>query len=200
MTEKEDLFESEEIKIYPKSTYTYGGEKKQPNEDKKSHIDKIIENFEDKTGSISLRFVILAHEHEHPYILMLKNKKTSEKKLVGGLKKRDEDPMTCATRIINKKLGCHVENVQIRKLLSTWYRPHIGELWYPYKPVHIVTEKEHEMWILVSINKSLKFSVKDKYEVVFYPFYDLLDDQVYFDPRIRSIPIQMSSFKLVYEN
>jgi cleavage and polyadenylation specificity factor subunit 5 len=166
---------------------------------KPHRLVRLREYVKDQGSVRSVRAIILVHVHNHPYVLLLQRRKSSEGSaqfvLPGGRLNPGEDDESGLQRLLNKKLrlvdGAYDFN---EGLIATWYRPQFTDVLFPYLPVHITTPKETEFWDFVKLPEKGRLRIDPKYELSPVSFYDLEDGRLNHGKLLQGIPLLVSRF------
>ena len=161
-----------------------------------SRTDRLREAYAQSGTVPSVRAIILALDHRHPHIFLLRRKSDGTYLLPGGRLHPGEDYESGLTRVLDKRLrivrgGNYTVSEQ---LVATWYRPQFTDQMFPYLPVHIHSPKEREEWYIVQLPENAKLSVPAKYDLECARFYDLQDGAAKFGPQLAMVPVLMSRF------
>lgn len=167
-------------------------------EQKPPKMERLRERFNEEGTVKSVRVVLLAHDHNHPYFFIIQNKETSEIMCPGGKLQAGEEDEAGINRILAKKLfGGEQKELNIGEHIATWYRPQFTEHWYPYLPTHITVAKEIEKWYVISLPEELRFRTNQKHELAYQTFYSVQGkDNI--DKRLAAIPALLSRFDISY--
>lgn len=191
--------------LYNIDSVTYGrdGSAEAEEEDGMEKPDKMTrlrQYFATSGTKKTIRAIMLAFQHGHPYLLLL-DKKSQENsfKLPGGTLEVGEDFETGLGRILEKKLGLRDGYEIVDQLVATWNRPLFTEQMLPYCPVHISTPKEVEEWYVVRLPERAKLYISSKYDLRMTSFYDLQSGADRFGEQLSKIPVLISRFNLIQE-
>ena len=149
----------------------------------------------------SIRAIILAMDHNHPHVVLLK--KVGEENsyiLPGGTLEPGEDYESGLLRILRKKLALLRGDYEVvDQLIATWYRPQFTEQMLPYCPAHVSMPKEIEEWYIVRLPEKAKLRVLSKYEPVCVSFYFLQGGAKVVGEQLAQIPTLLSRYNLTQE-
>ena len=189
------------ISLHRASNYSFGLAEDEEEDLEKVKIppmEKLRQRFQ-KEGTVrSVRCIILVHEHNHPNIMLLRNRTTNDISIPGGRLLTGEDDETGIHRILNKKLCPINADFEIGEHIATWYRPQFTEYVYPYLPAHITTAKEIEKWYVVFLPETAKLRAQAKNEPTILPFYQINGNPDWQGKPLGEVPVLMSKFDFSY--
>lgn len=187
--------------LHKASDYQFGHSTEEEEKDtpKVPPMEKLRRKFSAEGTVKAVRCIILVHEHNHPNIMLLRNRETNEIAIPGGRLIAGEDDETGIHRILQKKLFPLNSDIEIGEHVATWFRPQFSEYMYPYLPAHITTPKEIEKWYVVSLPKGSKLRSQAKNEPVFLPFYQINGNPDWQGKPLGEVPVIMSRFDFRYE-
>ncbi|EYU25086.1 hypothetical protein MIMGU_mgv1a019353mg [Erythranthe guttata] len=186
------------VRTYPLSSYSFDTkmEKHKSIINPITRLDSIY-----KTEGIRriVEGILLVHEHNHPYILLLKVG-TAFYKLPGGKLEAGESEINGLKRKLSSKLGPDPPSPQpdwqIGECVGVWWRTNFEtSAVYPYCPPHRTKPRECRKQFVVQLPEREYFVVPKNLQLVSVPFYQLYDNAQKFGHVIASIPEQLSRFQ-----
>jgi len=153
----------------------------------------------------SIDGVLLVHEHNHPYVLLLRLGQTFLK-LPGGELRSGEGELAGLRRLLSECLlpNNAADSVpwEVAATLGQWWRPNFDSPQYPYCPVHISKPKEMKKVVLIHLPQTLTFSVPKNYLLVAVPLFELYGAAQLkkYGPIISSLPSVLSRFEFNYND
>ena len=170
----------------------------QPIVQKPPRIERLKTLFEQNQTIRTIRVLIPVLDHGHPHIFFLRRTTTKNLVLPGGKLVPGEDDDTGLQRLLSKKLNLIDGTYDSPELIATWYRPQFTDKQYPYKPVHVSTPKEIELWYFVNFPEKGHLYVSSKYELTAIPFYDLICENYGPEHSIyNTIPLLFSRYEMI---
>ncbi|KAM0723858.1 hypothetical protein Q7P37_000848 [Cladosporium fusiforme] len=199
-----DARQSDPIRLYPLSNYTFGTKETQPEEDP-SVKDRLrrLEEYYDKHGMRrTSEGLLVCHEHNHPHILMIQIANAFFK-LPGDYLAHDADEITGFKQRLNERLAptgslkeTSTENDwTVHSTLAQWYRPNYETFMYPYLPPHCTRPKECKKIYLLQLPPSRVLSVPKNMKLLAVPLFELYDNTQRYGPQLSAIPHYLSRFR-----
>ncbi|GAB4818118.1 hypothetical protein N2152v2_005164 [Parachlorella kessleri] len=188
--------------LYPVHSYTFGS--KPPKFEKDTSVAQRMERLKEKYLSEGVRRtvdgVLIAHEHNHPHILLVQVG-SSFFKLPGGRLRPGEDEVEGLMRKLNNLLAPAAAtfrpNWRVGECLATYYRPNFENTVYPYCPAHVTRPKEVKKVFHIVLPDRGFFSVPKNMRLVAVPLFEIYDNPQRYGPIIASIPQLVSRFQFI---
>lgn len=221
------------LNVYSVQSYTTGvkdvaGGGADRDQKPESRFQRMRERYEREGLRRSVGAVLLAHQHNHPVVLLLEDANASNGglpspssyHLPGGRTAPGEDEIAGLIRRLDQKLrpppcpppeadpdpdpvgtaSTRYEDPhwEVREPLACWWRPHFDSHVYPYLPVHVTKPVELTHIFSVALPPKCALGVPKNLKLISVPLYDLYANEERFGPIIASIPQIISRFNLVF--
>jgi cleavage and polyadenylation specificity factor subunit 5 len=188
--------------IYPITNFKFG--EKTATVDKDTSVSdrmrRMREKYETEGPRRTVEAVLVVHQHNHPYILLLQAG-TSFFKLPGGRLRPGEEAIEGLKRKLGNKLSPENDTLkvdwEIGDCVGCFYRPNFENLTYPYLPPHITKPKEIKTLYMVNLPESCFFAVPSNLKLIAVPLFELYDKVDKYGPLIAGLPSMLSRFQFV---
>ncbi|GAB4858235.1 Pre-mRNA cleavage factor Im subunit 2 [Ancistrocladus abbreviatus] len=188
------------VNIYQLNSYAFGTKEDKFEKDTSvaERFARMKVNYMKEGMRTSVEGILVLHEHNHPYILLLQVGNTF-RKLPGGRLKPGENEIEGLKRKLSSKLAAnssaHQPDWQIGECVATWWRPNFEPIMYPYCPPHITKPKECKKLFIVHLSQKGYFEVPGNLEMLTVPLFELYGKDKTYGRVLSAIPNQLSRFR-----
>ncbi|OIW06620.1 hypothetical protein TanjilG_04014 [Lupinus angustifolius] len=188
------------VNTYPLSSYTFCTKEAKMEKDI-SVVDRCARlkfNYIKEGMRTTVGGILLVQEHNHPHILLFKNRYNFYT-LPGGRLKLGENETDGLKRKLTSKLGAdspaYVPDWQIGECVGIWWRQKFGTIIFPYCLPHITKPKECRKLFLVHLSEKEYFAVSQNMKLLAVPLFELYDNAQSYGVVISTIPELLSRFQ-----
>jgi len=191
------------VYLYPLSNYQQGakGSLLEKDSSVKERMLRMAELYKKFGMRRVVEGLLIAHEHSHPFLLLLQIGNTYFK-LPGGRLRVGEHETDGLRRKLGNKLGTpnkeHSINWQVGELVSTWWRPNFETVMYPYVPPQVAAPKESRKIFLTQLPPTGILGVPKNLKLLAVPLFELFDNAHRYGPVIASLPQLLARVKFIY--
>ncbi|KAF2673642.1 cleavage and polyadenylation specificity factor, 25 kDa subunit [Microthyrium microscopicum] len=200
--------QSEPIRLYPLSNYTFGTKEAQPEEDPSvaARLSRLQQHYDSHGMRRTCEGILICHEHNHPHILMLQIANAffklpgdyllPEDEEIDGFKKRlNERLAPVGTQFSGEGVN---DEWEVADCLAQWWRPNFETFMYPFIPAHVTRPKECKKLYFIQLPRSKVLSVPKNMKLLAVPLFELYDNVQRYGPQLSAIPHLLSRYRFEF--